>query len=727
MRVNESSQSSQPHTRGEVCIVIAGNPGEAQLGACMATVREHTHAGTSILRVAPTTADVNGALTQVAPADAVVLAEPCRVTPGWLERLRACALSDTNTATASALADRGTALALSRAEDPIKDLGRLADHLAEHTLRLRPRLRGVVGPCVYVRREALDLVGPLDEGLDLRSALEIDFAQRCLLSGLAHLAADDVVVGRLTHSPEMPAEPRSGAAELPAQMRERYPYLSQPDDVADSRVLARALEAVREPSSRLSVTIDARALDGVVTGTQLHILELALALADTGALRLRLLVREKRIDPQTLERLRNLPDTDLLSEDEVDEETPRSTVYHRPQQAFAHEDVELAVRLGERIVISQLDLIAYRNPGYFADPGAWEAYRRASRHGIAAAERVIVFSDHTRRDLLSDGLADEERIRIVPPGLDHRTATTPRRPEALDGRDVGEFLLCLGTDFRHKNRVFALRLLYQLRERHGWDGRLVLAGTHIPHGSSRALERVLLSDKPELRDAVLELGFVSEEEKTWLMREAVGLVYPSVYEGFGLVPFESALHRVPCMFAAQSSLAEAAPPGTATILPWDPAQSAAAAYALLTDPQARSQHIEALVATAKRLTWANAAAAMVRIYREAAVAPVRDAATLSRDAVERERELTAAHRAVAHRLIDEREHERGMYEKLNAEVSYGRSLVGPAGTLPDEVQRALLALSARPALSRPVYGVMARGFRIARVIARAIRRQPPPH
>ncbi len=102
-------------------------------------------------------------------------------------------------------------------------------------------------------------------------------------------------------------------------------------------------------------------------------------------------------------------------------------------------------------MLSQLDLIAYRNPGYFADVDAWQDYRRASRHGLSAAERVVVFSDHTRRELLSDALVEEERIRIVPPGLDHRTSAEPRRPPALgDGGEgvlASGFLLCLGTDF----------------------------------------------------------------------------------------------------------------------------------------------------------------------------------------------------------------------------------------------------------------------------------------
>jgi hypothetical protein len=336
---------------------------------------------------------------------------------------------------------------------------------------------------------------------------------------------------------------------------------------------------------------------------------------------------------------------------------------------------------------------------------------------------VVVFSDHTRRELVADALVENERIRIVPPGLDHRGAGGGARPPALDEVDdqlATGFLLCLGTDFRHKNRVFALRLLEALRTEHDWHGSLVLAGTHIPHGSSLELERVFLEEHPGLSEAVVTLGPVDEQEKAWLIAHAGAVVYPSVYEGFGLVPFESALSGVPCLFAAQSSLAEAAPEGTATILPWDPVESAAGAHALLTDPEVRAQHVQALARAAGELTWDATAAAMAEVYREAAQAPVREAGTLARDAVERERRLRAAHEAVVGRLIGEREHAQRMYDDLNAKVGSGLSLIGPHGTLPENAQRALLTISARPALSRPLYGALAGLFIGFRAVGHAI-------
>lgn len=718
MSVNELPKTHRANEPRGLCVVIAADADDdGSLRECMRSVRAQTPSDVQISEVVPSTAAVNRAIEQFAPADVIVLSEPCRVSAGWAQRLCTAARSDTNTASASALADAGTPLSLCEGDRATEDFAKLAEGLGERTLALHPRMSTAVGPCVYLRRDALQLVGPLDERLDLRLAVEVDFAQRCLLSGMTHVAADDVVVERL--------RPASGptAAELPSLLRERYPYLAQAL-LADSGVLAHALQSAREPAQRLSVTLDARALDGAITGTHVHILELILALARTDALRLRLLVRVEQIDAATRQLLEQLAETELLAAEDLNLQSTRSTVFHRPQQSFSPSDVRIALALGERFVISQLDLIAYRNPSYFADADTWEDYRAASRHGLSAAERVVVFSEHTRDELITDALVEQTRVRIVPPGLDHRTPGEPLRPSAFDASAAGSpapgFLLCLGTDFRHKNRVFALRLLAALRERHNWQGSLVLAGTHISVGSSQEIERAYLREHPELQSSVVALGSVSEREKAWLMRHAGAIVYPSVYEGFGLVPFESALNDVPCVFAPQASLAEAAPDDTATIVPWDPIASAASAHALLTDAEARERHVDALAARARTLTWDAAAAAMVEIYREAAAAPVRDTATLSRDLVKREARLSVQHDAEVRRLVGEREHAQRMYDELNSEVGSGLALIGPNGALPDGVQRSLLALTARPALSGPLFAALTGVYVAVRGLGRPI-------
>jgi glycosyltransferase involved in cell wall biosynthesis len=720
-------------TTASAC-VLATIAGEPQRDECLQSISAHTSSSVHVVTVAPSAASVNQMIAAQAPADVVVMLEPCRVSDGWLERLRAAARADTNTASASALADAQTRLAVGASERPSQSLAELAENVSQNSLVLRPRLTRAVGPCIYVRRDAIELVGPLDEELELRGALEVDFAQRCLLSGLAHVAADDVVVERL-------APGSHDGTQLPSPLRERYPFLDRCTELGASAVLPRALAAARRPVARLGVTVDARGLEGELTGTRLHVLELVRALAHTDSLRLRLLVNSERTDRGTAELLRTLPATEILATGEVSGGMERSTVAHRPQQTFVSDDVRLAFTLGERVVLSQLDLIAYRNPGYFPDAKAWVACRRAIRQGLAAAARVVVFSEHTRGELVSDGLADDRRVRVIPPGLDHGALAGSSRPVAPErmraelehGRP---FLLCLGTDFRHKNRVFALRLLAALRDRHSFDGSLVLAGTHIPHGSSQQLERAAIQEMPHLRALVVDLGSVSESDKRWLMTNAAAVVYPSTYEGFGLVPFESALSGVPCAFAPQSSLAEVLPADAAAIVPWDLARSADRVASLLGDRAIRERHVRALADAARSLTWARTAESLAAVYQEAAVAPVRDAAAVSRDAsaaadealarerdlLQAERDLIDAHDALVVQLVGEREHARGMYDDLNAEVGSGLSLIGPHGTLPEDLQRALLALSARPGLSRPLYGAAARAYAAARAVAGRTRR-----
>jgi glycosyltransferase involved in cell wall biosynthesis len=704
---------SQALGREEVCVLLAAAAEAPVLERCLASLRDNTPAGVKVVQTGASSAEVNEALATLAPADVIIIDAPCLVDRGWLERLREAARAGTNTASASAMAETGTPLAIGmsrREADPAEPL--------------RPRLSRAVGPCVYMRREALELVGHLDEQLQLTRALELDLAQRCVHAGLFHVAADDVVVVALASRDDLtdgltPTE----RASQDTLLDERYPYLGA-SPLARSPVLAQVLLSARAKAERLDVTLDARSLEGSITGTQVHVIELISALAYSQALRLRILIWRQRIDQTTLELLCGLPGTEILAVEDVDEATPRSAVFHRPQQAFSEADVALAHSLGERVVLSQLDLIAYSNPSYFANVEAWEAFRRASRHGIAAAERVVVFSEHTRGELLGDALVEDERVKVVPPGLDHRLPGGSVRPVALDGELVERgFLLCLGTNFRHKNRLFALRLVACLRDRHGWDGALVLAGTHIANGSSHELERAYLAEHPTLGGAVVELGAVSEREKAWLLAHTSAVVYPSVYEGYGLVPFESALGGVPCVFAAVSSLAEAAPAGTATIIPWDVGPSAAAVYELLSDAEARERHVQRLASTARELTWAKAARSMIEIYREAAVAPPRTTALLSRDAAESERVMSAAHQAAVDRLIAERELVLGDYHQLIEELGPGRGLIGPQGSLPEDAQRALLALSARPGLSHTLFSALSRVFIAVRAFDRGFLRR----
>jgi glycosyltransferase involved in cell wall biosynthesis len=348
-------------------------------------------------------------------------------------------------------------------------------------------------------------------------------------------------------------------------------------------------------------------------------------------------------------------------------------------------------QVGAQVVITHQDLLGYHNPTYHADAGTWSAYRRLTRASLSAAHIVVAFSAHAAADLRAEGLADGERLRVAHLGVDHRLnalVAEPRPPARAGEYAAAPYLLCLGTDLRHKNRPFALELLRALRERHDWPGRLVLAGPRAAAGSSAIEEAAWRAAHPEHAAAVLDAGMPDEAEKAWLYAHAAAVVYPTSYEGFGLVPFEAAAHGTPCLFAPQAALVELLP-GSARLVPWDAAASADRAIALLSDAGERERLVAAVDAAAKRLTWDAYAAALLEIYEDALLARPETASWAALEAEQGRREW-----------------EHRYWELFHGIGPTGLSLVGPGRLLPEEAQRSLAGLVRRPATRRPVLGLL---------------------
>lgn len=647
-------------------------------------------------------ANANGAFVQTAPADVVILNSDCVVSAGWLAGLRAAAASDSRVATVSTLTNHGSLLSVPERNHPHAalpqgwDVDRAATAVREHALGLRPVLPTAVGHCLYVRRAALELVGDFDLAFSPGYGEEVDFSQRCVALGLTHVLADEVFVehrGGASLSPEGAPSPHWEAHD--ALIQRRYPYYHDAVRRAESDVsgpLGRALGAARRALSELSVLVDGRVLSGALTGTQIHVLELLAALARSGRARVGAIVPD-RPGPDAGAALRRLDGVAMWTRRELEAAGMRADLVHRPYQADDEEDLSFLAGVADRLVITQQDLIGYHNPAYFRDGDAWQGYRRITRTALAVADRVVLLTPHARADVLAEDLLEPERAVVVPIGADHRllAPTAPLRPARAAGLQDGvPVLLCVGTDFAHKNRVFALEVLNALMNETGWHGRLVFAGPRVSGGSSRPREEEWLAAHPGVARAVLDLGAVSEAEKAWLYARAGAVLYPTVHEGFGLVPFEAAEHGVPCLWAPGTSLSDVLPDAAAAIVPWDPVTSAARLRELLTPGPARQQHVQVLRTAAARFTWDAAAAALIDVYRSTCESPSAVAGALQRRYGE-----------MAGRLSED-----------------AMRLVGPSGALPADMERPLLALATHGAFSRPLFGAIRFGYRAGYRLAR---------
>jgi glycosyltransferase involved in cell wall biosynthesis/GT2 family glycosyltransferase len=644
-------------------------------------------------------ANVNGGFAAAAPADVLILNSDCVVGEGWVDGLRDAAYTDSTVATATALTNNGSVLSVPERGVPLAMLPQewsfeeAAAAVRARSPRLRPRILTAVGHCAYVCRSALELVGDFDLAFSPGYGEEVDFSQRCLRSGLCHVVADEVLVlhhGGASLTPD--GKPNPFQAEHERMIRARYPYYAQSVTETEQDVtgpLARSLSAARRALKGLSVVIDGRILTaGPMTGTQLHVLELIAAVARTGDARVSALV-PPQMSPYADEVLETLDNVERVHSGHgiARRRSPRGDVVHRPFQVSSQRDLPLLAQFGERLVVTHQDLIGYRNPSYSLSFEEWDAYRRLTRRSLAFADRAIFFSAHARNDAIAEDLVEPHRASVVPIGVDHvlsrlEHAPVPPRGSARLPSDA-ELIVAIGTDFRHKNRLFALRVLSELQQRHGWKGRLAFVGPRVERGSSAGDEDELMVMNPRLADAVIDFAAVDEAEKAWLMGRARLVLYPTVYEGFGLVPFEAADRGVPCLWARGTSLSELLPDSVAGIVPWDAEVSADHALELMRDEPARKRNIEAIRAAAARLTWDSTAASLVELYNAVCDQPPTPTAAL-------ERTTGLMHGGVSEDAL---------------------RLIGPGGALPRDVERPLLALATHPRVGVPVFRIMKAGYR----------------
>jgi glycosyltransferase involved in cell wall biosynthesis/GT2 family glycosyltransferase len=654
--------------------------------------------------------NLNEVFAVTAPADVVILNSDCVVTEGWLDGLRHAAYSDSRIATVSTLTNHGTILSFPHRNTPQASIPQdwtvddLANAVRVGGSRLYPVIPTAIGHCVYIRRSALELAGTFDEAFAPGYEEEVDFSQRCVVRGLLHVAADDVFV---LH--EGGGSFGASAARLMAEHHEiiktRYPYFDDwvTEAASDEEsTLARSLAAGRRALGELTVTVDGRILTPFLTGTQIHTLEVIAGLATFTGVVLRVVVPPDLGD-YAKALLAELPRVQLLPADDIQPGMQVTEVFHRPFQVSSPGDLNIARILGRRLVVTHQDLISYHNPGYFPSFDAWADHRRVTRNALAAADRVVFFSYHAARDARHEQLVENRQSRVVYIGTDHRLSglqpalSQPRGAENLDGTP---FLLCLGTDFHHKNRVFAVRLLEALERRHGWMGELVFAGAHVAGGSSRADEALALSADPSVDGRVRNLAAVSEGEKRWLLEHARAVVYPTVSEGFGLIPFEAADAGLPCLYALGTSLAEVLPSGAATLVAWDADASADQAIELLRDGEERDRHIGAIRVAAARFTWRNTAQTLEQVYREAAEAPTRHVSTMALDELARDVRMQALGKGLEE-LRNDRDRVEAAMPELQGAAQRLRSFEELLG---DATLRALTGIAYNPVLRRVVLG-----------------------
>ncbi len=238
---------------------------------------------------------------------------------------------------------------------------------------------------------------------------------------------------------------------------------------------------------------------------------------------------------------------------------------------------------------------------------------------LGGAAAVLTPSAHAARDAARLLGLPPERLRAMPHGVN--PAFQPRALPTDSGvrsrlRLPRRFALSVGSLEPRKNLVAAVDAVAAYRARTRDDLRFVLAG---PRGwNTDALEARLR--RADARAFARRLGPVSRDDLAALYRMADVLLWPSIYEGFGLPVLEAMASGLPVITSHASSLPELALDAAVLVNPFDQAEIAAALEEVMGSDALRARMRTRGLARAAAFTWESSARATLAALREAAQA-----------------------------------------------------------------------------------------------------------
>ena len=279
------------------------------------------------------------------------------------------------------------------------------------------------------------------------------------------------------------------------------------------------------------------------------------------------------------------------------------------------------------------DLQHLHLPEFFTT-SQWEGRELTYRAFCQQSTLVVAPSRWVRQDLIDQyGLAPD-RIAVVnvPPATAAYADPTPQEMQSIAQRLElpDRFIYYPAQAWPHKNHNRLLEALGQLRTQ-GLTVPLVCTGRL----NQRHEELVRLADGLGLAQDVRFLGYLEPTDIQVLYRRATALVFPSLYEGWGLPIVEAFSSGLPVACSNVTSLPELVNDAALVFDPYDPEDIAAAIRRLWTDDVLAAELSERGREAVGRYDWRQTALIMRAHYRRVAGLPLGavDAALCARTAL----------------------------------------------------------------------------------------------
>jgi len=269
-------------------------------------------------------------------------------------------------------------------------------------------------------------------------------------------------------------------------------------------------------------------------------------------------------------------------------------------------------------------IVAIHGLEYEFCPKAYSLFERmymrwSIRKSCGWAKKIIAVSKNTKKDLMKLYRVPEEKISVIHEGYgkaDFKTQNSKLPPallrEALRaGKTATQNLKLLGCGYllftgrleERKNIRGIVEAFGILKKKYNVSHKLILVGK-FGYGREKIKNK---TNNSKYKNDIILTGYVSDEDKFYLMADADVFLFPTFYEGFGLPILEAQSVGTPVVTSNVSSMPEVAGDGAVLINPKDISAIAEAVYKLISNESYKNDIIEKGYNNLKRFSWENCA------------------------------------------------------------------------------------------------------------------------
>lgn len=261
------------------------------------------------------------------------------------------------------------------------------------------------------------------------------------------------------------------------------------------------------------------------------------------------------------------------------------------------------------------DTTIFANRGWYKPISRYRVQKLLSL-SAKRADIIITGSENSKKDITAILGILEEKIKVIYIGVDeeYRVIDDPGKLNLVRAKHniSKKFILHVGSMNPRKNIPRLIEAYSKLPSEVSGEYELVLVGEN----SWRSDEIFGKIEQLGLKGSVICTGVVEDDDLPLLMNAASLLVFPSLYEGFGIPPLEAMACGVPVVASRASSIPEVV--GDAALLfdPYNVEEMTASICEVLTDKELRDDLVRRGFERAKVFSWRKAAQETLAVYSE---------------------------------------------------------------------------------------------------------------